>query len=228
MTNEEKVELVRKNVLIAVQKYKDELVGRRFLYIFDDSFIEVIFKVESFMHLTGVSSKKLNPVKFYERAKDKKLKRNHMYFSTRYPLKTALKKSKELADIDIFSNSKIFVIMDMETNTYRYAFTFSDKKMTLGLTKDTKKDSDENEVELDYYVPKTFRVKEDATEGHNEDKVKEIIMILSKVDAEAKYTKVHYSNNAEFESFSTDIKEKIDENLIANMFRSKKSEDVSS
>ena len=31
---EQKVELVRQNVISAVQKYKDELVGRKFLYIF--------------------------------------------------------------------------------------------------------------------------------------------------------------------------------------------------
>ena len=221
MTNEERVELVRKNILIAVQKYKDELVGRRFLYIFDDSFIEVIFKTESFMHLTGVDSKSLKPEKFYERAKDKTLKRYQMFFSKRYPLKTALKKSKELIDIDIFSNSKIFVVKDMETNTYTYAFSFSDKKMTLGLTKDTRKDSEGNEIELDYYVPKSFRVKEDATEGQDQSKVKEIIMILSKVDVTAKYTKVHYSNNVNFELLPIDIREKIDENIMINTLKMK-------
>lgn len=54
---EEKVELVRKNVISAVQKYKDELVGKKFLYIFDEQFIEVIYKTENFMHLTGIDSK---------------------------------------------------------------------------------------------------------------------------------------------------------------------------
>lgn len=214
MTLDEKVELVRNNVISAVNKYKNELVGRRFLYIFGDQCIELIYKTENFMHLTGVGSKKLDSKKFYEKTKDKTLKRNHMFFSSRNPLKTALEKSNELSNIDIFSNSKIFVIEDMETSTYTYAFGFSDKRMTLGMTKDTIEDADGNEIELDYYVPRTFRVKEDATEGKDPSKVVEITMILSKTDAEAKYNRIHYGNRNQIESLVDKIKEQIDENLI--------------
>lgn len=221
MTLEEKKELVRNNVILAVQKYKNELVGKRFLYIFNDEFIEVIYKTENFMHLTGIGSNKLKPEKFYVKTKDRQLKRNHMSFSSRNPLKIALEKSNELSKIDIFSNTKIFVIKNMETSTYTYAFGFSDKQITLGLTKDTEKDSDGNEIELDYYVPRTFRVKEDATEGKEPSEIVEITMILSKTDVEAKYNEINYGNKEQIELLPEKIKQYIDEKLIASKSENK-------
>lgn len=213
---EQKVELVRQNVISAVQKYKDELVGRKFLYIFDSDFIEMIYKTENFMHLTGVDSRKLKSQKFYEKTKDGTLKRNQMFFSPRNPLKTALDKSRELSNIDIFANSKIFIIKDMKTKTYTYAFSFSDKKMTLGLMKDTRKDEQGNEIELDYYIPKTFRVKEDATKDKDSTKVVGITLILSKTDVKGKYNKIHYGDENEIALLPDRIKNLIDEDIMSS------------
>lgn len=214
MTIDEKIELVRKNVISAVQKYKGKLVGKKFIYIFNDEFIEVIYKTENFMHLTGVDSKVLKPNKFYNIAKNKKLKRNQMCFGQRHPLKIALQKSKELSNIDVFSDSKIYVVKDMKTSTYTYEFCFSDKKITLGLTKDTMKDSGGNEIELDYYVPRTLRVKEDATANNSSSKVIEVKMILSKTDKEAKYNKIHYGIREDIELLPGHIKDLIDDNIL--------------
>ncbi len=226
MTLEQKVELVRKNVISAVQKYKNELVGKKFLYIFGNEFIEVIYKTENFMHLTGIDSKKLKPQKFYDKTKDKTLKRNNMFFSSRYPLKTAMEKSNELSNIDIFSNSKISIIKDMQTSTYAYEFGFSDKKMTLGLIKNTREDIKGNKIELDYYVPQTFRVKEDATKGKDPSEIIEIAMILSKTDVKAKYNKIHYGDEKQIESLPDKIKKNISENLIYSKSKNKEIEVV--
>ena len=40
----------------AALKYKANLVGRTFLYVFGDKYIEVLFKANNFKHLTGVVS----------------------------------------------------------------------------------------------------------------------------------------------------------------------------
>lgn len=37
--------------------YKQHLVGRKFMYIFDNRYIEVIFKKENFRHLTGIDTR---------------------------------------------------------------------------------------------------------------------------------------------------------------------------
>ena len=40
----------------AAKLYRDRLVGKRFMYVFDGRYIEVIYKAENFRHLTGVAS----------------------------------------------------------------------------------------------------------------------------------------------------------------------------
>lgn len=42
----------------AARLYKTNLVGNKFLYFFDNRYIEVIYKADSFKHLTGVDSMK--------------------------------------------------------------------------------------------------------------------------------------------------------------------------
>lgn len=39
----------------AAKLYRDRLVGKRFMYVFDGRYIEVIYKAENFRHLTGVA-----------------------------------------------------------------------------------------------------------------------------------------------------------------------------
>ena len=34
----------------AAKLYRDRLVGKRFMYVFDDRYIEVIYKAENFRH----------------------------------------------------------------------------------------------------------------------------------------------------------------------------------
>lgn len=40
----------------AAKLYRGFLVGKSFMYVFDDRYIEVIYKAENFKHLTGVDS----------------------------------------------------------------------------------------------------------------------------------------------------------------------------
>ena len=42
------------NAAVNYQKY---LAGRTFLYVYDDSVVEIVFKSSSFQHLTGVKTK---------------------------------------------------------------------------------------------------------------------------------------------------------------------------
>ena len=52
---QERKEII-KTIENAAKVYKDQLVGKTFLYVFDGRYIEVIFKAENFKHLTGVDS----------------------------------------------------------------------------------------------------------------------------------------------------------------------------
>lgn len=63
---------ISKNQLVnrirrAAKKYKDYLVGKTFLFVYENGYIEVMFTTKAFFHLTGVNSK-LSAVDFYKHA----------------------------------------------------------------------------------------------------------------------------------------------------------------
>ena len=63
----------------AAKFYKELLVGRKFLLIFDNRCIEVVFKRDGFKHLTGVSSN-LTALSFYQKAVKGILRSNQVWF----------------------------------------------------------------------------------------------------------------------------------------------------
>ena len=54
-------------IYAAALEYKNNMVGKTFLYVFDNRFIEVIFKTDNFKHLLGIAST-LTPNEFYNEA----------------------------------------------------------------------------------------------------------------------------------------------------------------
>ncbi len=54
-------------IYAAALEYKNNMVGKTFLYVFVNRFIEVIFKTDNFKHLSGIAST-LTPNEFYNEA----------------------------------------------------------------------------------------------------------------------------------------------------------------
>mgnify|MGYP004503477535 CR=1 FL=1 len=208
MTKEEKVEIVRNNIIDAAQVYLNNFIGKKFLYVFGNEYIEVRYKVENFMHLTGTDSRKLNAVKFYEKSKDRHLKRNQMFFSNRYPLKTAMGKSCELKRINVFRNTEFYVIKDFSTEKETFDFCFSDYKITLGFIKDSEI-IDGEKVTYDYYVPQTLRINENICEEVDYDKKVKIQYILSKIDDKALYSIFEFGDKENISSLPENIRSMI-------------------
>ena len=46
--------LIVKEICDAAKLYKENLVGKKFIYVFDGRYIEVLFKRKNYRHLTGV------------------------------------------------------------------------------------------------------------------------------------------------------------------------------
>lgn len=57
------VEIIKK----AAKIYKEMLVGKTFMLVFDDRYIEVMFKTRNFCHLTGVQTG-LTAADFYKKS----------------------------------------------------------------------------------------------------------------------------------------------------------------
>ena len=64
--NQDRIKIV-KDICFAAKLYKENLVGKTFLYVFDGRYIEVLYKASNFRHLTGVDTN-LSAKQFYEYA----------------------------------------------------------------------------------------------------------------------------------------------------------------
>lgn len=201
MTYSEKVDLVRNNIILNVQLYKNILAGHYYLYIFENRYFEMYYGTDNFLHLTGVGTN-LSPNQFYQVAKKGQLQSSQLYFNSRFPLATALKKTNSLSELGKFVAEGYFVIKDLvtETVTYPYAITNIDQSVLIGL-----KEEDEKEI----YIPKSFRVKGNIFDKCDNSKMFEIQAILSKTDKEGLYDTVLYQEKDALHNLSEGIKKKI-------------------
>ena len=71
-----KDEQIRKQIITASEVYRDKLAGRVFLYVYGESYFEVVFPTDRFRHLTGVNSS-ISAQEFYDKAKSSMLKMFH-------------------------------------------------------------------------------------------------------------------------------------------------------
>lgn len=60
-------EKIVQEIKVAADLYRKHLVGKRFLYVFEGRYIEVLYKAANFRHLTGVATN-LSAKKFYSYA----------------------------------------------------------------------------------------------------------------------------------------------------------------
>lgn len=189
MTREEKKLQIRRDIFLAVGKYKDHLVGRCFLYIFDNRYIEVTFKADNFKHLTGVDSN-LHGKDFYNKAKNHTLTTSQFYFSEKHPYNAAKKKIRYLHRLDELTNTDIFLLEKMGTNTITYKFGFTNLEFSLGLTENIKSHSGEK-ID-DFYLPQTFRIKDKSFDRSKD--IHSIDLIFEKDDKLDKYKKITFGD----------------------------------
>lgn len=90
---QDKIDTVRR-ICDAAKLYKANLVGKKYLYLFDNRYIEVIYKKDSFKHLTGVESS-LSANAFYKLAVQSKLTDKQIYFSSSHPYELCQRKLEE-------------------------------------------------------------------------------------------------------------------------------------
>ncbi len=165
--------------------YKSKMVGRHFMYVFDDRYIEVVFRERDFMHLTGVDSR-LRAEQFYRDAVRGRLKADHIFFSKRHPYDLCVKKASQLINIGKVVDSELFILEDTTTRTFTYKFGLTDLELTMCLSEDT--DSDGNLIG-DHYIARSLRV-EDCFD-RSED-VFIVRFIFARGNDERKYSTVMY------------------------------------
>lgn len=180
-----KKQIDKKNIVQKIKQaaliYKEKLVGKTFLYVFDDRYIEVIYKAENFRHLTGVDT--IIPAKrFYKLAIQNKLESGQIYFSSRHPFALCQKKLKHIMDIASFAASESFMLEEISTDSYTYKFGTTDLSFTLCMGEDL--DSNGNK-KSSCYVAQSLRDEDSFGKSKN---VYTVTHIFSKPNDAKKYS----------------------------------------
>lgn len=201
MSYETKAELVRNNIINAAKTYKEILVGRYYLYVFENQCFEMYYGTDNFLHLTGAGTN-LSANQFYELAVSGKLQTKQLFFNQRFPLHTALKKTEYLSELEKFIKEGYFVVKDLKTATVLYPYTITniDQSVLLGLKEETNKE---------IHIPKSFRVKGNIFEKAENKNLYEINFICSKTDYQGLYDTVLYKEK-DWETLPREILDKID------------------
>ena len=119
-----------KEICNAAKLYKDNLVGKKFIYIFDGRYIEVLFKRKNYKHLTGVECN-MSAEDFYRNAIKNRLTPTQIYFSKNHPYELCKKKLKHLTDISSLATGESFMLEEIVTNTKTYKFGTTDLEFSL-------------------------------------------------------------------------------------------------
>ncbi|MCD8153530.1 MAG: PBECR4 domain-containing protein [Clostridiales bacterium] len=131
---QDRIDIINK-IEAAAALYKQNLVGKRFMYVFDDRYIEVIYKAENFRHLTGVDTK-LSAKQFYDYARKGKLSASQIGFSPTHPYALCTRKVKHIKEVAVMAMSECFMLEDIKTDTMTYKFGTTDLELTLCLNKE--------------------------------------------------------------------------------------------
>ena len=132
-TKIEKKDTIRKQIIAASHVYREHLAGKVFLYVVGESYFEVVFQTDRFMHLTGVAST-LSAREFYQKAKKSMLTTEHFYFDQKHSYHNAKKKLPYLLLLPVLTNRLVCVVKDMRTLTLTYKIGVTNLDFTLGLS----------------------------------------------------------------------------------------------
>ena len=200
----------RKNIVQSIIKaaniYKSHLVGKRFLYVFDDRYIEVIYKASNFRHLTGVDTN-LSAKDFYRLACCKKLQANQIHFSPQHPYNLCVKKVKHIEDVATLAGSENFMLEEITTQTQTYKFGTTDLNFSLCMNKEL----DETGAEKgDCYVVQSLR-DEDCFSKSKEAYV--VTHIFSRQNDQKKYTDLLYLDSSSKKAIPEMLQEMVSDDL---------------
>lgn len=195
-------------IIKAAKSYKQNLVGKTFLYVFDNKYIEVMFKTKDFRHLTGVDTA-LSAQEFYKKSYQGKLQASQIFFSARHPYSLAQKKLKHLQDISSLAMGESFMLKDVNTQTESYKYGTTDLEFSLCFNKEC----DINGIEQgDCFIAKSLR-DEDCFSKSND--VFTITHIFSKSNDKKNYdTLLYMDKNSSIQSIGDDIKELLSDTLF--------------
>ena len=202
MTHREKREVIVEQIKEAAQAYKDNLVGNSYMYVFDNRYIEVLYKTERFLHLTGADTN-LGAKDFYKKSIKRQLTQKQIFFSERHPYDLCKRKMEYLSAINKLTCENIKVLEDITTESAFYVFGFTEMNFTLGLFEDRDL---AGTLKSEFLIPASLRTDDCISKSR---KVHNINLILKKSNTEKYYNEIMYTDSTDIKLLPIEIKSKI-------------------
>lgn len=175
----------RKNIVEEIKKaaalYKKHLVGKRFLYVFEGQYIEVIYKAQNFRHLTGVNTR-LSAKQFYSYAVRNLLEVHQIGFNRVHPYDLCVKKIKHIKDVATLAGSESFMLEEITTATRTYKFGTTDLNFSICMNKEI---DDQGNEKGECYVVESLRDEDCFSKSKT---AYSVTHIFSRDNSEKKYT----------------------------------------
>lgn len=197
-----------KRIVSAAKEYREKLSGKTFLIIYDKTQkLEVIFKNDSFLHLTGVGSK-LYAKDFMKKACRNTLRESEIFFDEKHPADLADVKTKNLSRLYELIVKEVFLVDDIVTLTAQYAMGMTDLELLLCLGPNT----DQNGKLLNgCKVPYSFRVEELKNEKFSN--LYEVDFVFSKLTGTKLYTDITFGEKETICNLDEEIKKMLSQEL---------------
>lgn len=203
-TNKEKKKRILKEDIIKASKlYKEYFVGKTFMYVFEERYIQVTYRTKDFKHLTGIESE-LAAKDFYKNSINNNLKDNQIKNSKRYPYNLARKKVTALLNFQKLIRDDLLVLEEVITKTTSYKFGVTELKFTLCLINPV--DRNKNIINEDYFVPQSLRVEDSVSRSKN---LYEVDFIFVKKNDERLYKTMIYGDDC-IDKLSIETKSMLD------------------
>lgn len=197
------------SLLTISQEYKNKMVGKIFMYVFDNRFIEVNYKIENFKHLTGVASR-LTPNQFYQNCVDRTLTVSQIDFTSRHPYHLAKNKLLHLSNFYNACTSECFIQEDITTESGIYKFGTTEMNFSVLLTEDI--DPKTSIRRSDNYVAMSLRDKDCFSKSGS---VHSVTHIFVKNNDDKKYSTALYIDNNFKSQVPRGAREKLEESILA-------------
>lgn len=186
-------------------KYKEIFVGNTYMFVFNNDYVEVMFKKSSFMYLTGVASC-LKADDFYNHAlTERGLRPGEIFFNEDHPYDLADKKTSILIGLGDITIKDSSVVMDIETKTFSYKLGVANLEFTVCLGDDK---NSQGEIHGNCKVPYSFRV--EGIENSKSDKIYSVSHVLKKKTGEKKYHILTYGDIGNLKYLKDEIQEKLE------------------
>lgn len=209
-TRKSKDEQIRKQIIAASKIYRDNLAGKVFLYVYGESYFEVVFPTNCFRHLTGVNSF-ISAQEFYDKAKDSMLSTGQIIYDKDHTYRGAKKKLSCLLLLPMLTNDIVCVVKEMQTVTLTYKIGVTNLNFTIGLAENRNL---EGEKLNDWFLPRTLRVKDKAIENSMDAEF--VDFIFCKDASVDKYSQMTYADRDK--KLPLVIKKFLSEDLVRHLY----------